>query len=195
MLINVFHDLRRLFPDRRGRSRLDQKRQNADAEPSGVEPAPGAFPRWRKLRQVVGCVQRCSSFSFPDAKSRRPIRTSARNKILFYMLLSIFSIAYPDLRRKSKTVPMLRQYCGVFSLFAVTASYKQVKFFCYLGVLLLLSPHILSFLLSNHIKPLLRANCQQVNSCPDRNVFHVSRSCSRIKRFDEFRCNRLFDQS
>ena len=86
---------------------LNQKRQNADAEPCSIEPAPRGFPRRWKLRQVVGCVQRCSSFSFPDAKSRRPIRTSARNKIQFYMLLSIFSIAYPDLRRKSKTVPML----------------------------------------------------------------------------------------
>ena len=50
LLIDVLHDLRRLFPDRRGRSRLDQKRQNADAEPSGVEPAPRTFPRRRKLR-------------------------------------------------------------------------------------------------------------------------------------------------
>ena len=83
MLIDVLHDLRRLFPNRRGRSRLDQKWQNADTEPSGVEPAPRTFPRRRKLRQVVGCVQRCSSFSFPDAKSRRPIRTPARNKIQF----------------------------------------------------------------------------------------------------------------
>lgn len=109
LLVNVLHNLRRLFPDRRGRSRLDQKRQNADAEPCSIEPAPGTFPRRRKLRQVVGCVQRCSSFSFPDAKSRRPVQASARNKIQFYMLLSIFSIAYPDLRRKSKTVPMLRR--------------------------------------------------------------------------------------
>ena len=107
LLIDVLHDLRCLFPDRRGRSRLDQKRQDADAEPCDIEPAPRTFPRRRKLRQVVGCVQRCSSFSFPDAKSRRPIRASARNKIQFYMLLSIFSIAYMDLRRKSKTVPML----------------------------------------------------------------------------------------
>lgn len=107
LLIDVLHDLRCLFPDRRGRSRLDQKRQDADAEPCDIEPAPRTFPRRRKLRQIVGCVQRCSSFSFPDAKSRRPIRASARNKIQFYMLLSIFSIAYMDLRRKSKTVPML----------------------------------------------------------------------------------------
>ena len=83
LLIDVLHDLRCLFPDRRGRSRLDQKRQDADAEPCGIEPAPRTFPRRRKLRQIVGCVQRCSSFSFPDAKSRRPIRASARNKIQF----------------------------------------------------------------------------------------------------------------
>lgn len=107
LLVDVLHDLRRLFPDRRGRSRLDQKRRDADAEPGGVEPAPRIFPRRRKLRQVVGCVQRCSSFSFPDAKSRRPVQASARNKVQFYMLLSIFSISYPDLRRKSKSVPML----------------------------------------------------------------------------------------
>ena len=50
LLINVLHDLRCLFPDRRGRSRLDQKRQDADAKPSGVEPAPRTFPRRRKLR-------------------------------------------------------------------------------------------------------------------------------------------------
>ena len=72
MLINVFHDLRRLFPDRRGRSRLDQKRQNADAEPCGIEPAPRIFPRRRKLRQVVGCVQRCSSFFFSRCKKQTP---------------------------------------------------------------------------------------------------------------------------
>ena len=83
LLVNVLHNLRRFFPDRRGRSRLNQKRQNADAEPCGIEPAPRIFPRWRKLRQVVGCVQRCSSFSFPDAKSRRPVQASARNKIQF----------------------------------------------------------------------------------------------------------------
>ena len=50
LLVNVLHDLRRLFPDRRGRSRLDQKRQDADTEPGGVEPAPRTFPRRRKLR-------------------------------------------------------------------------------------------------------------------------------------------------
>ena len=50
LLVNVLHNLRRLFPDRRGRSRLNQKRQNTDAEPSGVEPAPRTFPRRRKLR-------------------------------------------------------------------------------------------------------------------------------------------------
>ena len=83
LLIDVLHDLRRLFPDRRGRSRLNQKRQNADAEPCSIEPAPRTFPRRWKLRQVVGCVQRCSSFSFPDAKSRRPVQASARNKIQF----------------------------------------------------------------------------------------------------------------
>ena len=83
LLIDVLHDLRRLFPDCRGRSRLDQKRQNADAEPCSIEPVPRTFPRRWKLRQVVGCVQRCSSFSFPDAKSRRPVQASARNKIQF----------------------------------------------------------------------------------------------------------------
>lgn len=125
LLIDVFHDLRRLFPDRRGRSRLNQKRQNADAEPCGIEPAPRIFPRWRKLRQVVGCVQRCSSFSFPDAKSRRPVQASARNKIQFYMLLSIFSIAYPDLRRKSKSVPMLRQKQSYFLNILFTDTAKK----------------------------------------------------------------------
>ena len=50
LLVDVLHDLRRLFPDRRGRSRLNQKRQNTDAEPSGVEPALRTFPRRRKLR-------------------------------------------------------------------------------------------------------------------------------------------------
>ena len=50
LLVNVLHNLRRLFPDRRGRSRLDQKRQNADAEPCSIEPAPRTFPRRRKLR-------------------------------------------------------------------------------------------------------------------------------------------------
>ena len=65
------------------------------------------------------------------------------------MLLSIFSIAYPDLRRKSKTVPMLCQYCGVFSLLAVTASYRQVKLLRRLDVLLLLSSRILRFCAQN----------------------------------------------
>ena len=83
LLIDVLHDLRRLFPDRRGRSRLCQKRQNADAEIGCVKPVTGPLLRRRELRQVVGSVQRCSSFSFPDAKSRRPIRASARNKIQF----------------------------------------------------------------------------------------------------------------
>ena len=50
LLVDVLHDLRRLFPDRCGRSRLSQKRQNADAEPCGVEPTPRTFPRRRKLR-------------------------------------------------------------------------------------------------------------------------------------------------
>ena len=65
------------------------------------------------------------------------------------MLLSIFSIAYMDLRRKSKTVPMLCQYCGVFSLLAVTASYRQVKLLRRLDVLLLLSSRILRFCAQN----------------------------------------------
>lgn len=50
LLVDILHDLRRLFPDRRGRSRLSQKRQNADAEPCGIKPAPRTFPRRRKLR-------------------------------------------------------------------------------------------------------------------------------------------------
>ena len=45
-----------------------------------------------------------------DARSERLLAT----RFSFYMLLSIFSIAYMDLRRKSKTVPMLCQYCGAF---------------------------------------------------------------------------------
>lgn len=36
-----------------------------------------------------------------------------------------------------------------FLLFVVTASYKQVKFFCYLGILLLFSSHILRFCAQN----------------------------------------------
>ena len=72
LLVNVLHNLRRFFPDRRGRSRLNQKRQNADAEPCGIEPAPRIFPRRRKLRQVVGCVQRCSSFFFSRCKKQTP---------------------------------------------------------------------------------------------------------------------------
>ena len=131
---------------------------------------------------------------FSRCKKQTPIQASARNKIQFYMLLSIFSIAYLDLRRKSKTVPMLCQYCGAFSLFAVTASYRQVKLLHYLDGLLLLSPHILRFLYTEHIKPFPQANCKQVKSRPDRNVFHVSRSCCRIERFDKFRCNCFFDQ-
>ena len=107
LLVDVLHDLRCLFPDRRGRSRLDQKRQNADAEIGCVKPVTGPLLRRRELRQVAGCVQRDSSFSFPDAKSRRQGQAPARNKIQLYMLLSIFSIAYMDLRRKSKSVPML----------------------------------------------------------------------------------------
>ena len=149
LLVDVLHDLRRLFPDRRGRSRLDQKRRDADAEPGGVEPAPRIFPRRRKLRQVVGCVQRCSSFSFPMQKADARFRRLLATRFSFYMLLSIFSIAYMDLRRKSKTVPMLCQYCGVFSLLAVTASYRQVKLLRRLDVLLLLSSRILRFCAQN----------------------------------------------
>ena len=53
-------------------------------------------------------------FLFPmqkaDARSGRLLAT----RFSFCMLLSIFSIAYMDLRRKSKTVPMLCQCCGTF---------------------------------------------------------------------------------
>ena len=72
LLVDILHDLRRLFPDRRSGGRSGQKRQDADAEPCGIKPASRTFPRRRNLRQVVGSVQRCSSFSFSRCKKQTP---------------------------------------------------------------------------------------------------------------------------
>ncbi len=115
--------------------------QHRASAPDLSSAAEAAVSYWMCSKMLLLFFSRC--------KKQTPIQASARNKIQFYMLLSIFSIAYPDLRRKSKTVPMLCQYCGVFSLLAVTASYRQVKLLRRLDVLLLLSSRILRFCAQN----------------------------------------------
>ena len=142
--------------------------QHRASAPDLSSAAEAAVSYWMCSKMLLLFFSRC--------KKQTPIQASARNKIQFYMLLSIFSIAYPDLRRKSKTVPMLCQYCGVFSLLAVTASYRQVKLLRRLDVLLLLSSRILRFCVQNISNRFLKQIVSKLNHAQTGGGFHVSRT-------------------
>ena len=122
------------------------------------------------------CSKMLLLFLFPMQKADAQAGRLLATRFSFFMLLSIFSIAYLDLRRKSKTVPMLCQYCGAFSLFAVTASYRQVKLLRRLNVLLLFSPRILRFCVQNISNRFLKQIVSKLNHAQTGGGFHVSRT-------------------